>query len=53
MRIMMVQLPQPTNSGGLIAALELLGKDDDFLNDVVKNVIIMIRMTAIFISEQG
>jgi len=34
----MILLPQPTNSGGLIAALELLNKDDDFLNKVAKPV---------------
>merc|ERR1719341_3076142 len=34
----MIQIPQPTNSGGLIAALELLNKDDDFLNSVAKPV---------------
>jgi len=34
----MIQLPQPTNSGGLIAALELLNKDDQFLNQVAKPV---------------
>ena len=34
--MMMIQLPQPTNSGGLIAALELLNKDDQFLNHVVE-----------------
>jgi len=34
----MIQIPQPTNSGGLIAALELLNKDDDFLNEAAKPV---------------
>ena len=34
--LQMVQLPQPTNSGGVIAGLELLSRDDVWKNNVVE-----------------